>query len=271
LRFTWFRVLVLALLFLLSFTVYVYFTTETLSGEEQRLEDTFDTPIVFDAINWKERQNTVREAFKHAWRGYVRDAWGCDEYHPLSHRGSNLTGIGIGFTIVDSLDTLLIMDLKEEFRHARDWVAKSLNFDHNGGVNVFETTIRVLGGLLSAYHLSGNDTLFLTKAIDLGDRLLGAFSSSSGIPYGYVDLGSKRGLAGTTSTAEATTLQLEFKYLSYLTDNEKYWEKAEKVMFKIDSLEKTDGLVPILVEYDKVYFNSKKIINLKKDEFQIIE
>lgn len=222
-------------------------------------------PVTYDTIKWKERQNAVREAFKHAWGGYVRDAWGCDEYHPISHRGSNLTGIGIGFTIVDSLDTLLIMDLKEEFQHARDWVAKSLDFEQNGNVNVFETTIRVLGGLLSAYHLAGNDTLFLSKAIDLGDRLLGAFSSSSGIPYASVNLALRQGIpahfvGGASSTSEATTLQLEFKYLSHLTGNEKYWKNAEEVMFKIDSLEKLDGLVPIYLEYVKLFCFSIIII-----------
>jgi len=229
-----------------------------------------DTPV-HDPVNWKERQNAVREAFKHSWNGYVRDAWGCDEYHPISRKGSNLTGTGIGFTIVDSIDTLLIMDLKEEFQRAREWVAKSLDFDQDGNVNVFETTIRVLGGLLSAYHLSGNDTLFLSKAIDLGDRLLGAFSSPSGIPYASINLASRKGIAahfsgGASSTSEATTLQLEFKYLSYLTDNEEYWRKAEEVMFVIDSLEKMDGLVPIYVKYAKIFY---LIIKMQKFFFNM--
>ena len=61
-------------------------------------------------------------------------------------------------------------------------------------VNLFETTIRVLGGLLSAFHLSG-DNIFLEKAKDLGNRLMGAFSSSSGIPYSDVNLKSTRGHA----------------------------------------------------------------------------
>lgn len=40
-----------------------------------------------------------------------------------------------------------------------------------------QITIRVLGGLLSAYHLSGNDTMFLEKAVDLADRLMPAFDT----------------------------------------------------------------------------------------------
>lgn len=55
-------------------------------------------------------------------------------------------------------------------------------------VNLFETTIRLLGGLLAAYHLSGGDALYLTRATDLGQRLLPAFDSPSGIPFSDVNL-----------------------------------------------------------------------------------
>ena len=63
-----------------------------------------------------------------------------------------------------------MMDLKEEFQEAREWVRAHLRLDVNKDVNLFETTIRVLGGLLSTFHLS-KDKLFLEKAEDLGDRL----------------------------------------------------------------------------------------------------
>lgn len=85
------------------------------------------------------------------------------------------------------MDTLFVMNLKEEFREARDWVAGSMVLNVNKDVNFFETTIRVLGGLLSAFHLSA-DKVFLDKAKILGDSLLGAFSSPSGIPYSDVNL-----------------------------------------------------------------------------------
>ena len=74
---------------------------------------------------------------------------------------------------------MFIMNLKEEFQEARGWVENSLNFDIDKDVNLFETTIRVLGGLLSTYHLSSDD-LFLEKAKDLGTRLMGSFTSPSG-------------------------------------------------------------------------------------------
>ena len=109
-----------------------------------------------------ERQKKVVEAFKHAWEGYRKYAWGHDELRPVSR--SHSEWFGVGLTIIDSLDTMLLMNLREEFQQGREWVANSLTFEKNVDVNLFETTIRVLGGLLSAYHLSQDD-LFLRKAV----------------------------------------------------------------------------------------------------------
>lgn len=109
-----------------------------------------------------EQQRKVVEAFKHAWKGYREYAWGHDELRPVSRSSSEWFGVGL--TIIDSLDTMLLMNLRGEFQQARDWVANSLTFEKNVDVNLFETTIRVLGGLLSAYHLSQDD-LFLKKAV----------------------------------------------------------------------------------------------------------
>ena len=71
--------------------------------------------------------------------------------------------------------------------------------------------------------------------MDLGDRILPAFDTPSGLPTSMINLGKREGVMNPdtpelVSTAEAATLQLEFRYLSWLTDNEEYWEKAEKVI-----------------------------------------
>ena len=101
----------------------------------------------------------------------------------------------------------------------------------NRDVSFFETTIRELGGLLSAYELS-KDRMFLRKAEDLGTRLLKGFGSGT-IPFASVNL--KTGAArspswtgGASILSEIGTLQLEFLYLAYHTKNPSY---AEKVFF----------------------------------------
>lgn len=92
----------------------------------------------------------------------------------------------------------------------------------------------MLGGLLSAYHLSGEDPLFLEKAVDLADRMLPAFDTLTGLPLSSVNLAERRGIPdrdnnGWVSTAEVSTLQLELRYLSVLSENDAYWRAAEKV------------------------------------------
>ncbi|OCH89742.1 glycoside hydrolase [Obba rivulosa] len=198
------------------------------------------------------KRDAAVEAMLHAWLAYERDAMGDDEYHPISRKGSNLTNAGgIGYTVVDSIDTLLIMGLDEEYRRARDWIENKLSFDQDAKFNTFETTIRVLGGLLSAHHLSG-DPMFLEKAKDLADRIIPAFNTPSGLPLSMVNLAKRQGVPdvdnkGLVSTAEVSTLQLEFRYLSLLTDNETYWEKAEHVMSVIKKAHISTGLASIFM------------------------
>ncbi|KAF8934579.1 mannosyl-oligosaccharide alpha-1,2-mannosidase [Dissophora ornata] len=212
---------------------------------------------------WDERKDRVKAAFKDAWGAYRRDAWGKDEYHPISKQGTNMIRNGQGFTIVDSLDTILLMGLTEEFEEAKAWVRDELDFNQDGEVNLFETTIRVLGGLLSAYDQSGHDQIFLTKAVDLADRLMGAFKTTSGIPYASVHLESGHGVpgheGGISTTSEVSTLQLEFKYLSYLTGDDKYWRVAEDVIMKMKELDSLDGLVPIFINPYSGQFHGSEI------------
>lgn len=69
---------------------------------------------------------------------------GDDEYHPISQKGSNLTAAGgIGYTVVDSIDTMLLMGLNQEYSRAREWVASKMSFERNATFNTFEVSASV--------------------------------------------------------------------------------------------------------------------------------
>lgn len=210
-----------------------------------------------------ERQTAVVAAFKHSWNGYKKYAWGHDNLKPLSQ--SSHDWFGLGLTIVDSLDTMYIMGLEDEFNEGREWVSNFLTFDINRDVNLFEVTIRILGGLLSAYHLSG-DKMFLSKSIELGNRMLPCFLSPSGIPYSDVNLASMSAhspkWSPDSSTSEVTTIQLEFRDLSRSTNIPIYEKVSHAVNKKVHALEKTSGLVPIFINANTGTFRNYATISL---------
>ncbi|KAL4309436.1 hypothetical protein GQ457_01G047140 [Hibiscus cannabinus] len=222
-----------------------------------------------DEEKWKARQQNVKEAFIHAWSGYRKFAMGSDELMPLSQEGIDDLG-GLGATVVDALDTAMIMGLEEVVSEAGSWVESHLleRISQKGQVNLFETTIRVLGGLLSAYHLSGGDqdmnlankgpkpTVYLDIAKNLADRMLAAFTSSpTAIPFSDVvlsDFSALPSLGGKSSTSEVSTLQLEFNYLSEISGDPKYKTEGMKVLAHFKTLPKVEGLVPIYISPDIV-------------------
>ncbi|KAG8634669.1 mannosyl-oligosaccharide 1,2-alpha-mannosidase MNS3 isoform X2 [Manihot esculenta] len=225
---------------------------------------------------WIERQQKVKESFLHAWSGYKKYAMGYDELMPLSQQGVDGLG-GLGATIVDALDTAMIMGANEVVFEAGSWIETHLSdkISKNGQVNLFETTIRVLGGLLSAYHLSGggqhNNSMYkgpkpivyLETARKLADRLLVAFTSSpTPIPFSDVVLhgpSAHRAPDGLSSTSEVSTLQLEFNYLSTVSGDPKYSVEAMKVLAHMKNLPKVEGLVPIYISPDSGEFSGENI------------
>ncbi|KAF7360822.1 alpha-1,2-Mannosidase [Mycena sanguinolenta] len=176
-----------------------------------------------------EKRDVVVNAFKHAWSAYEHDAMGADEYLPVSHSGANFSGYGgIGYTIVEAIDTMILMGLDSEYAEAKNWIKEHLSFDRNSYFSTFETTIRVLSGLLSAYYLTG-DELYKQHAADIGDRILPAFDTASGLPESSVNLG-----AGTAM----------------------HLKKVMEVMNKARSL---DGLAPIAISY-VLFFNTVPLL-----------
>jgi mannosidase alpha-like ER degradation enhancer 2 len=143
---------------------------------------------------------------------------------------------------VDALDTMILMGMNEEASSTREYIAKNLSFDHDVYVKNFEITIRMLGGLLSSYQLTGDKRL-LALADDLGTRLLPAFQSPTGMPYVYVNLRTGAVRGELTNPAEVGTLLIEFGTLSKLTGKVVYYEKAKRALVEIYNRRSSIGLV----------------------------
>jgi ER degradation enhancer, mannosidase alpha-like 2 len=189
----------------------------------------------------------VREEFLHAWHGYKQYAWGHDELRPLSKGYYDWYGQTLLMTPVDALDTMMLMGLNDEANADRELIDTKLSFNQNISVKVFEINIRMLGSLLSSYQLSGDKRL-LELAQDLGNRLLPAFDSPTGMPYRYVNL--KTGaVSGTDSNpAEIGTYLIEFGTLSKLTGNPVYYEKAKRAVEAVYDRRSSIGLVGVGID-----------------------
>jgi len=184
----------------------------------------------------------VRTEFVHAWKNYERYAWGYDALRPLSKTAHDWYGHSLLMTPVDALDTLILMHLDTDAERARTLIVSDLSFDRDIYVKNFEITIRLLGGLLSGYQLTGDKRL-LSLAEDLGNRLLPVFISPTGLPYVYVNLRTGQTRGPVTNPAETGTLLLEFGTLSKLTGRPVFYEKAKRALVETFKRRSSLGLV----------------------------
>ena len=184
----------------------------------------------------------IRQEFLYSWNAYKKYAWGHDELRPLTKTARDWYGPSLLMTPVDALDTMTMMGLDDEASKTRDYIAKNLSFDHDIYVKNFEITIRLLGGLLSNYQLSGDKRL-LALAQDLGNRLLPAFKSPTGMPYVFVNLKTGATRDDVSNPAEIGTLLLEFGTLSKLTGNPIYYDKAKRALAAVYQRRSPLGLV----------------------------
>jgi len=184
----------------------------------------------------------VRTEFLHAWNSYEGYAWGHDALRPLSKTAHDWYGQPLLMTPVDALDTLILMHLDAEAAKTRSLIVSDLSFDRDIYVKNFEVTIRLLGGLLSSYQLTGDKRL-LNLAEDLGSRLLPVFNSPTGIPYVYVNLRTGQTRGTVTNPAETGTLLLEFGTLSKLTGRPLFYEKAKRALVETFNRRSPPGLV----------------------------
>src|SRR5438270_7947814 len=155
-------------------------------------------------FDWLELATDVRAEMAWAWRNYVELAFGQYQIKPVSGLAESFllpNGPSLGLSIVEALDTLYLMHLASELEEGVRWIEKNLHFDVDGEVQVFETNIRMVGGLLSGWLATHNKAL-LALAHELPDRLLPAFTRSpTGIPYRFVNL--RTGVARDANTFPA--------------------------------------------------------------------
>lgn len=206
-----------------------------------------------------DKMAAVVTEFKHAWRAYEKYAWGMDVVKPIARRGHN-EQYKMGITLLDSLDTLWLMGLHEKFDKAVGWVRDSCVFSRQE-VSVFETTIRGLGGLLAAYHLSGERVL-LTKAKELADKMHPAFDTPTGFPRSTVRLSDGKAWCPSgdaASFSEVASLTLEWGYLSRLTGDDKYQRTQDKIIDTMVSMPKINGLYAQWVSVTSGRFTSGDI------------
>ncbi|MBX2992935.1 MAG: glycoside hydrolase family 47 protein [Bacteroidetes bacterium] len=192
---------------------------------------------------------SVKAEFLHAWNAYKHYARGHDAQKPLSRKPHNWYGTSLLMTPVDAFDTMILMGLKEEAKEAKKLILDSLSFDKDIEVQSFEITIRLLGGLLSAYQMDG-DEKFLTLAEDLGNRLLPVFNSSTGMPYRYVHLQTGRIRDSLNNPAEIGTCLIEFGTLSKLTGKPVYYDKAKNALVQLYNRRSEIGLVGSLINVE---------------------
>ena len=184
----------------------------------------------------------VRAEFLHAWNGYKQYAWGHDDLKPLSRSYRDWYGQSLLLTPVDALDTMILMGLKDEATTTKDYIVQHLSFDKDISVQNFEITIRLLGGLLSSYQLTGDKRL-LALAEDLGNRLLPVFDSPTGMPYRFVNLKTGKVRDAESNPAETGTLLIEFGTLSKLTRRPVFYDKAKRALVETYKRRSAIGLV----------------------------
>ena len=184
----------------------------------------------------------VKAEFLHAWNGYKKYAWGHDDLKPLSKTYHDWYPQPLLMTPVDSLDTMIIMGFKQEADATREYIVQNLSFDKDISVQNFEITIRLLGGLLTNYQMTGDKRL-LALAEDLGNRLLPVFESPTGMPYRYVNLKTGAVRDPVSNPAETGTLLIEFGTLSKLTGKPVFYDKAKRALVETYKRRSPIGLV----------------------------
>ncbi|XP_055045000.1 ER degradation-enhancing alpha-mannosidase-like protein 2 isoform X1 [Misgurnus anguillicaudatus] len=200
-------------------------------------------------------RDRIKSMFYHAYNSYLENAYPYDELRPLTCDGQDTWG-SFSLTLIDALDTLLILGNHTEFQRVATLLQNTVDFDTDVNASVFETNIRVVGGLLSAHLLSKRAGMevevgwpcsgpLLRMAEDAARKLLPAFQTPTGMPYGTVNLlkGVNPTETPVTCTAGVGTFILEFSTLSRLTGDPVFENVARKAIRALWKTRSNIGLV----------------------------
>lgn len=253
----------------------------------QSLNYQYESSFTPDHIRYL--KNETRFLFKHAWSSYMQYGFPADEVlpdtcEPYGPDYNNIYNVvrndalgNTSLTILDNLDTLMIMEEWDELEKVLEYLKseeKTL-FNKDTIVQVFETTIRSLGGLLSTHLLltdvtKGNqilpsryqkfkeisdkyDGFLLNMAYDLGLKLLPAFKTSTEIPVPRINLAKgvlkvPSNLQKETCTSGAASPVLEFTLLSKLSGDPQFEFYSQLTFWKLWSSRLPLDLMPMSID-----------------------
>ncbi|KAH6847271.1 glycosyl hydrolase family 47-domain-containing protein [Chaetomium sp. MPI-CAGE-AT-0009] len=201
-----------------------------------------------------ERLAKIKAEAEHSWSGYKKYAWTHDELTPVTKKSKD-PFCGWAATLVDSLDTLWIMGMKDEFDDAVKAVG-DIDFTttpYRSDIPVFETIIRYLGGMIGAYDLTGKDakySILLDKAVELAEILMSVFDTPNRLPILYYNWkpsynkDPKRASA-SAGVAELGSMSLEFTRLAQLTGKHKYYDAIARVTNAFEDLQNREHATAI--------------------------
>ena len=214
-----------------------------------------------DASTWPSLAQDVRDQMAWAWGNYRERCFGADQIRPVSGSAAPFffpNGPPLGLTIVEALDTLYVMGLDGELDAGIRWIVDNLHFDIDGEVQVFETGIRMVGGLLSGWCATREPKL-LRLAKDLADRLSPAFMKSpTGMPYRFVNLKTGAVRDGTSFPAEIGTYIAEWGVLGQAVGDSRYFKMAKRAASALFERRSRIGLVADTIDIDTGQWRSRR-------------
>ncbi|KAL6707347.1 hypothetical protein ACN47E_004126 [Coniothyrium glycines] len=208
-----------------------------------KIQTTFKPEAVDAKAITQRRLAIIKGVFQKSWSGYREHAWDHDELKPVSGTFRDPFA-GWRATLVDALDTLWIMDMKDEFEDAIKAV-ETIDFTTTSRADIplFETTIRYLGGLIAAYDISGMKyRSLLDKAVELAEVLISAFDTPNRMPETYYYwrpqfASQKHRASQRVVLAEIGSLSLEFTRLAQLTGDDKFYDAVARITDNLEQFQ----------------------------------